>query len=159
MDKDYIEIMIQSLEKKIDILDELIQLNKQQSFLLQDSNLSPEEFEKNVDNKAVLIEELNRLDNGFEGIYSKLKEEFDKNKQQHAGQIAQMQTLIRMIMDKSNQVQTQEMRNNENVINKFANVRKQVKEVRKSQMVVKQYYETMTKQNNFSTSQFMDNKK
>ena len=66
MEADYIRIMAESLEKKKDILDRIIELNRQQKFLLQDPNLSPEDFEQNMKFKGELIEQLNFLDDGFE---------------------------------------------------------------------------------------------
>ena len=42
VESEYIRIMTESLEKKRDILGKVIELNKQQKFLLQDPNLSPE---------------------------------------------------------------------------------------------------------------------
>lgn len=158
MDKNYMDVMMQSLKKKVQILEQLTQLNKQQTFLLQDPNLSPEDFESNLASKSALIDDLNQLDIGFESLYAKVKSELEMNRQQYTREIAQMQEYIRIIMEKSNMLQAQEARNKEKVLQKFADVRKQVKEVRKSQRVVKQYYESMAKQN-FNTSQFVDNKK
>ena len=76
MDSSYIDIMIQSLEKKAEILDQLIELNKQQKLYLQDPNLSPDDFEKNMDRKAALIEGLVQLDNGFEELFGRVREIF-----------------------------------------------------------------------------------
>ena len=74
MNSNYIDIMIQSLEKKVTVLNRLIELNKQQKLYLQDPNLSPEEFEKNMDRKASLIDELNQLDMGFEELFGRVRD-------------------------------------------------------------------------------------
>ena len=158
MDSSYIDIMIQSLEKKAAILSQLIELNKQQKLYLQDPNLSPEDFEKNMDRKAALVDELNQLDIGFEELYVRIKEELDANREGYAVQIKKMQDLIREITEKSNMVQTQELRNKEQVQRKFTDIRKQVKGVRNSQKVVRQYYQNMAKQK-VNEPRFLDNKK
>ncbi len=158
MDSNYIQIMIQSLEKKTVVLNHLIELNKQQKLYLQDPNLSPEDFEKNMDRKAALVDELNQLDSGFEELYERVKEALHTDREAYAAQIERMQELIREITDKSNMVQTQELRNKEQVQRKFADVRKQVKGVRNSQRVVRQYYQNMAKQG-ANEPKFLDNKK
>ena len=155
MNNNYIDIMIQSLEKKVSILNQLIELNRQQKLFLQDPNLSPEDFEKNIDNKGVLIDQLNQLDDGFEELYNHVKDELNADRPAYAAEIARMQELIRAITEKSNTVRTQEARNKEQAQLKFANVRKQVKGVRNSQKVVRQYYQNMVKQD----PRFLDNKK
>lgn len=147
--------MIQSLEKKVSILNQLIELNRQQKLFLQDPNLSPEDFEKNIDNKGVLIDQLNQLDDGFEELYNHVRDELDEHRPAYAAEIAKMQELIRAITEKSNTVRTQEARNKEQAQQKFASVRKQVKGVRNSQKVVRQYYQNMVKQD----PRFLDNKK
>lgn len=158
MDSSYIDIMIQSLEKKAAILDQLIELNKQQKLYLQDPNLSPDDFEKNMDRKAALIDGLVQLDNGFEELFGRVRDALYANRDAYAFQIKRMQDLIREITEKSNTVQTQEARNKEQVQHKFADIRKQVKGVRNSQKVVRQYYQNMVKQGG-TEPRFLDNKK
>ena len=53
METNYIQIMIESLEKKSVVLGKIVDLNRQQNILLQDMNLQPEEFEKK-DRKSVV---------------------------------------------------------------------------------------------------------
>ena len=158
MENNYIDIMIQSLEKKAVILDQLIELNKQQKLYLQDPNLSPEDFEKNMNRKAALIDGLNQLDSGFEELFERVRDALHADQDAYVPQIKRMQDLIREITEKSNTVQTQEARNKEQVQRKFADVRKQVKGVRNSQKVVRQYYQNMVKQGG-TEPRFLDNKK
>ena len=69
METNYVQIMIESLEKKKAVLSQIVDLNRQQNILLQDLNLQPEEFEKNMDYKANLVEQISLLDSGFEKLY------------------------------------------------------------------------------------------
>ena len=111
MNSNYIDIMIQSLEKKAAVLNQLIELNKQQKLYLQDPNLSPEEFEKNMDRKASLVDELGQLDTGFEELFDRVRDVLNSDRQAYAAQIKRMQDLIREITEKGNTVKTQELRN------------------------------------------------
>ena len=54
----YIGIMIESLRRKKDVLTDILKLSEEQSILLDDPNLEPDTFEKNVNRKAALIEKL-----------------------------------------------------------------------------------------------------
>lgn len=140
---DYIHIMLESLQKKQSILSRIVELNRQQKILLQDANVTPEEFEKNISYKGNMIEQLNLLDSGFEKLFERVRESLQGNKEAYAEEIAQMQALIKEITSLTNTIQTQELRNHDEAVRKFASVKKQVKGVRNSQKVVKQYYQTM----------------
>lgn len=158
MEADYINIMVESLEKKRDVLARIIEMNRQQKLLLSDPNLLPEDFEKNMDNKSSLVDQLNLLDSGFEKLFERVREALGGNKEKYADEIAKMQALIKEITVQTNTIQTQEIRNREDASRKFAEVREQVKGVRNSQKVVQQYYQNMMGQKGFS-SQVIDNKK
>lgn len=155
---EYINIMVESLEKKRDVLSQIIELNRQQKFQLQDPNLSPEEFEKNLSYKGQLIDKLNLLDDGFEELFERIRDTLDGNRELYAEEIHKMQSLIKDITAQTNTIQTQEMRNRDEATRKFANVRQQVKGVRNSQKVVRQYYDNMMGRQNAS-AQVIDNKK
>lgn len=154
----YINILIESLEKKIRILDEIILADQEQREGLEDPNLDPDDFDRTVEKKSACIEQLEQLDNGFEELFSRVKEELNENREAYKEQIHTMQDLIRKITDKSLMIQKQEAQNKELMQQKFAAVRSQAREVRKSQKIVNQYYKNMMKAN-YNDPQFMDNKK
>ena len=135
VESEYIRIMTESLEKKRDILGKVIELNKQQKFLLQDPNLSPEQFEENMQYKANLVDQLNLLDSGFEKLFNRVRDALNNNRDLYTSEIRRMQELIKDITALLNTVQTQEVRNREEVTRKFASVREQVKGVRNSQKI------------------------
>lgn len=91
-------------------------------------------------------------------VYDKIKADLQTNQQEYREEIAEMQEYIRRLTDKSATIQAQEARNKDLMTQKFASVRKQVKEVRKSQKVVNQYYKSMMK-SGYMEPQFTDNKK
>lgn len=158
MDKLYLTILMESLQKKIRILDQIIMADQEQREALEDPNLDPDDFDRIVEKKAEFIDQLEQLDAGFEEVFARVKEELDGNREQYKGQIHIMQDLIRKITDKSLLIQKQEAQNKELMEKKFAAVRSQAREVRKSQKIVNQYYKNMMK-NNYNDPQFLDNKK
>ena len=125
---------------------------------MQDPNLSPEQFEENMQYKANLVDQLNLLDSGFEKLFNRVRDALNNNRDLYTSEIRRMQELIKDITALLNTVQTQEVRNREEVTRKFASVREQVKGVRNSQKVVNQYYQNMMKRGNVAP-QFFDNKK
>lgn len=158
MKNTYISILIQSLEKKLHILDEIIAKNRVQREGLEDPNLDPDDFDKTVRDKAALIEQLEGLDAGFEEVFERVKKELETNREAYREEIGKMQELIRKITDKSMLIRRQEAENKRLMEQKFAAVRRQVKEVRQSQKVVNQYYKNMMK-SGYVEPQFLDNKK
>lgn len=154
----YILILEQDLKKKNLVLDKMIVANQKQADALEDPNLDPDDFDRIVEEKAELIEQLEKLDSGFEQVYARVRDELQQNKDAYKEDIALMQKLIRQLTDKSATIQAQEMRNKDMMTKKFAAVKKQVREIRSSQKVVNQYYRNMMK-TNYVEPQFMDNKK
>ena len=154
----YISIMIQSLKKKSAVLDTIMELNIQQKEELENPALDPDDFDRTVEKKAEQIQQLELLDNGFQELYEQVREELQSNREAYREDIACMQEYIRKLTDKSATIQAQEARNKDLMTQKFASVRKQVKEVRKSQKVVNQYYKSMMKAN-YMEAHFTDNKK
>ena len=153
----YISIMIQSLKKKSAVLDTIMELNIQQKEELENPALDPDDFDRTVEKKAEQIQQLELLDNGFQELYEKVREELQSNREAYREDIACMQEYIRKLTDKSATIQAQEVRNKDLMTQKFASVRKQVKEVRKSQKVVNQYYKSMMKAN-YMEAHFTDRK-
>ena len=158
MDKLYLTILMESLQKKIRILDQIIMADQEQREALEDPNLDPDDFDRIVEKKAEFIDQLEQLDEGFEEVFARVKEELDGNREQYKEQIHIMQDLIRKITDKSFLIQKQEAQNKELMEKKFTAVRSQAREVRKSQKIADQYYKNMMK-NNYNDPQFLDNKK
>lgn len=156
--EDYIDILMQSLQKKNNILDKIQAANKRQQLLLRDENLLPEDFEQTVDDKAKLIDELNQLDEGFEQLYAKVKPDIEAHMEQYADQIKAMQEIISRIVEKTMSVQAEEMRNKALIENKFSTVKKQIRDVKASQKMVNSYYSSMMK-TNYVDAQFLDRKK
>ena len=157
-EENYLDILEQSLKKKLEILDQIRVKNELQKVLFLDENLEPEELEKNLESKAALVEQLELLDQGFEDVYERVRQLLQKNKQQYQEQIQRLQVLIRRITAESNSIQAEEQRNYKLAEKKFGSIKKQVREVKASHKAVSQYYRSMTN-SNYVDAQFLDNKK
>ncbi len=158
MQEQYLEILVQSMKKKLDVLYEIQAMNEEQRILLMDDNLPPEDFEKNIQKKSELIDQLDILDNGFDEVYQRVRVQLRENQSLYREQIGLLQSLIRDVTAAGSQVQAQEQRNYDLAVNKFTSLKKQIREVKTSYKAVSQYYQNMMKLN-FIDPQFMDNKK
>lgn len=158
MKQTYIDIMIQSLERKIQVLDHIIEVNIRQENILEDKRASVDEFDKSVEEKATLIEQLQQLDSGFEKLYARVEEELKTKKEDYTASIKKMQSLIRKITDKSMEIQVQEARNKDLMIRRITYVKDTAKSLRTNSKIANQYYKNMMKLN-YVDPQFMDNKK
>ena len=158
MQETYIQIMLQSLEKKSRVLDQIIQLNEQQKTVLESADSPVEDFDETVEKKSALIEQMEQLDSGFEKLYDRVREELRTNKDTYKDQIRKMQDYIRAVTDKSVQIQTQEARNKELMTSKFARVKKQARQVRTNSKATSGYYQSRSR-TSVIDPQFMDDKK
>lgn len=93
----YIEILKQSLTKKIELLDTIMALNVLQKDMLENPDLDPDELEENLNRKADLVEQLSKLDDGFSQIYDRVRADLTENRGAYSEDIAQMKRDITAI--------------------------------------------------------------
>lgn len=155
--EDYLQILKDSLIKKKDILTKLTELNDQQENIINQPEFDETVFNKNVDDKAELIEKLIKLDEGFNSVFERVKEQLNNNREAYTSQIKDMQGLVREVTDLAAQVEAKENRNKTLVANRFAAMRKEISDVRRSTQMANTYYKNMNKLD--YEPQFMDKKK
>ena len=90
---EYVQIMIDSLKKKVDILNQITSLNQEQKVLIQAEVLDLEAFDVTVDKKSECIDILTNLDSGFQKLYDRVKEALEGKKDTYKSQIKEMQDL------------------------------------------------------------------
>lgn len=154
----YIAIMIDSLNKKVNILDEILQINKEQSELIVDIKKNMAEYDVTLDKKDKLIEKLNILDDGFQKIYDRIQSEIKNNSSKYPEEIKEMKRLIALITDKSVEIQQGEEKNRQVISAQFAKVRQEVKAFRDNKKVAYKYSTNMQR-TEYVPSQFLDKKK
>lgn len=157
-EREYLDVLIRSLRKKLVILNRISALNQEQKEILQDENASTDTFEINVQDKDALVSQIIALDKGFDEVYAHIKDLMERDHSAYEDQLEQMRELIRLIMAKDASVRAEEQRNYELAQRKFVNVKKQVREIKASQKMVNSYYQTMMRQKP-GESMFLDNKK
>lgn len=153
----YLQIMIDSLIKKKDILQKIVEYNTEQESILKEAEFNGDVFQKNMELKSECIDELNRLDEGFQMVYDRVKEDVQMYKQNYKSDIERLQQLIREVTSLSAAIQTQEARNKLQVERRFRQLREETKTAKRSMSMANQYYKNMAQIS--SEPQFMDKKK
>ena len=153
-----LDMLEESLVKKIEIMKMIEEENARQKEILSNSNeVNLEAFDKTLDTKGEYIEELEKLDDGFQSLFDRVKKEVGDNKEAYADQIKRMQALIHDIMDKSASIEAAEHRNKNLAERYFSSERQKMAEGKRSSSAAFNYYSTM---NNFKDipPQFLDTK-
>lgn len=143
MENAYISALIESLEKKIEILKQIHVKDEEQLKIANTTPLSYDAFDKNAEEKTVLIYQINKLDDGFETVYERVKEELAANKTAYADQIKIMQDLITEITDWSTKIQAEESRNKAAVEQAFKKEKEKIRSQRSGMKAVQSYSQAM----------------
>lgn len=154
----YLSVLEDSLNKKLQILDELITYTSQQQELLKAEELNYEDFDCLVDQKDLLAQRIIEMDQGFEAVYERVRNQLLDNKDQYAMQIKALQSLIEKLTDKSVKLQAMEQRNKVAVEQQFHKSREKIRQGRQNNQVALNYYKNMN-HINYALPQFLDNKK
>ncbi|MDE6213794.1 MAG: flagellar protein FliT [Lachnospiraceae bacterium] len=152
------QILVESLEKKSRILDEIIEENAAQERLFKQEELDMEALDASSDRMGELAEKLELLDEGFESVYDRIRQELIDNKSAYRVEIKRMQELIAVITEKVVTINAARMRNKLQAENHFKKSRQKIGRASSKMKVSQNYYNNMN-QLNFVNPQFYDNKK
>lgn len=158
MIKSYLQILQDSLVKKIELLTKIEEKSLEQSNMLKSKEVDIELIDFNMDEKAKLIEEALALDEGFESVYEKIRVQLISNKELYKGEIKAIQVMIEKVTEKSASIQAIEARNKAQMDVYFANQKKGLQSKRNAMSVARDYYQNMNKVKHVSP-QFLDQKK
>lgn len=154
----YLDILIHTLQKKVQVLDDvIISTNEQEKLLAKSNNMDLDEFNRIIEEKGNHIEQINELNEGFERLYERIKEELINKKAEYSTEIKQLQNLITIVTEKSLKIQAMEKQN----YIKFQQFSKtksaEIKEYKQSSKTVTSYYKNMVGQHQ-GQSYFIDKK-
>ncbi|WP_022765817.1 hypothetical protein [Butyrivibrio sp. XPD2006] len=153
-----LDMLEESLEKKLSILSKIEEQCERQKQILNDAeHVGLDAFDETVEAKESLIDEILSLDNGFQSLFDRVKEEVGENKEKYADQIGRMQNLIQEISAKSASIEAAEHRNKRLAEKYFSSAREHMNQSKNSSSAAFNYYQTMSNYKNVPP-QFMDKK-
>jgi len=152
----YLDMMEDSLDKKIEVMKKIEQINLRQKEILEaNAENTGDLFDESVKEKGELVDELTKLNDGFANLFDKTKEEIEGRKDLYKNQIMRMQDKIRSITDLSATLEVQEKRNKNLADGYFSTVRKNMKLGKQSAAAALNYHFVMNKSSNVRP-QFFD---
>lgn len=154
----YLDMLQDSLKKKLEILNGIMEYQKEESDMLKEESMDMEAFDKSINEKVALAEKIDSLDDGFEQVYDRVREEVITHKKKYAFQIKAMQDMIEEISEKNVLIQAEENRIRLEVDNYAKRESAALRQKRDNGKAARSYYNNMKKLN-YVGSQFMDKKK
>lgn len=154
----YLNIMLDSLIKKEDLLKQIVNYNEQQQQIVTAAEFDEEAFEHNISEKGELVEEILRLDEGFNSVFNRVKEDLQQHKSRYSEALVKLKELVTSVTDLGVQIQAQELRNKQLVEKRFAQMRKELSNAKRTTSKANAYYKNANKLNNYE-SHFLDQKK
>lgn len=153
---DYVQILKESLERKLKLLEQIADYNNIQKEICAKEPFAIEEYDEVVTKKSDLADEIEKIDEGFTLVYNRVAEVLKTDKDKYRDDIAAMQGYISEITDMISSIQADERRLFDTAKDKLANRKKDVGVARKSNQMAANYYRSMA--GTSSEPQFMDKK-
>lgn len=139
----YVTIMREALERKKHYLEEILQMTKEQTALATPETFDEETFSKLVDQKEVLIANINEGDKGFASVYDRVKQEIQADPAAYREDLRSIQELIRQCVDLGMKIEAVEERNRAAMEQVFSVKFQGVRQVKQSKTVANKYYKSM----------------
>ena len=154
----YTHILIESLKKKKTALEKILEYTKKQEEVLAKEHFEEEAFEQLIEKKQEYINIINKLDEGFELTFERVKVELGEQREMFKNEISSLQELIRQVTDVSTKIQIIEKRNKLTFEKQMNQRREKIKTARLSSQSVSKYYQNVA---NAHTGEaiFLDKKK
>ena len=157
--KTYISMMADSLRRKKTVLTKLYEQTKEQESLLVDGAMDVDRFEELLEEKGSGIDELNRIDEGFDSLYKKLEQELLTNRGAYQKEIEEMKGLITEVTELGTQIQMMERRNHERFGQYISKEREKLRAANRSQQTAMNYVQNMADTHKPGNSYFVNEKK
>lgn len=139
----YVNMMVDSLKRKKKILQFLMEKTREQETLLKDEEMDPDAFQATIDEKGAQIEELNKIDEGFDTLFSYVEKEIHESRMAYRSQIEKMQKLIGEVSELGIRIQALEHQNSGHFKIYLANERKTIREFHINNRTTSSYYQNM----------------
>ncbi len=158
MSENYLKVLIESQNKKLRLLEEAEQLDKEILDLIREEEADMDAIDANMTAKGDLIEKLDELDDGFESVYEKIRTDLQEHKELYKDEIRILQNQISQITEKTVKIRALEERSKREIEAFFDNRRKKIRAEKSSVKIANAYAVNMRRINKVD-SFFVDKKK
>ncbi|MBE5923068.1 MAG: hypothetical protein E7271_01195 [Lachnospiraceae bacterium] len=139
----YVDILVDILDKQLTVLEEVLRITKQQEEIANASAFDEQAFDETLMHKDVCIAKLNEYDNAFVSVYDRVKNAVKGDTEKYADKISVIQTLIRRCTDLGNEISTLEVRNKDKIAICFTNKKQEYSAKQTAATVANKYNTTM----------------
>jgi soluble cytochrome b562 len=155
----YVRMMVDSLRQKKRILLALQKATKEQEQMFHQEKLDADHFQELIDEKGRQIDELTKLDEGFDNLFRRIKGEVTEHKEDYKEEIQEMQQLISDLSDLSVSIQALESQNSQHFKVYLAGQRKEIRNFHVNQRTASSYYQNMANIHRQEQSYFLNETK
>lgn len=155
----YVSMMVDSLQKKRDLLSDMLEQTKKQERLLLSDDVDADELEKTIAEKGTSLEQLDKLDNGFDALFKKLEKELLNDRVKYESEVRKMKELIKQITELGSGIQAMEKLNYERFQKYISGERTKIKKANMSQQTASTYARNMAGQHSLGNSYFVNETK
>lgn len=153
-----LQLLIEALEKKKIVLQDILRKSQEQNDVASLEKFDAEKFDQLMDDKTALLNQMEVLDDGFDAVYQRIKNEMLDKKDAYKTEITCMQQLIRETIALGAQIHTTEARTKEKLGVAIERSRRDLRRQKQSSQTVRDYYKANS-QLKYTESYFIDQKK
>ena len=136
--------MDESLKRKKTYLEQILELTKKQSDVAYAEAFDENLFGVIVDEKEILINNINEIDKGFTSVYDRVRSEVLEEKDRYKEELKSIQNSIKACIDIGMEIEALEERNKTRLELVFSNEKKNIRQVKKTKSVANRYYKSMS---------------
>lgn len=140
----YVNIMQESLARKKKYLLDILALTQKQEQLAKAKKFDENAFGDTIDDKEILINNVEEIDKGFTSVYDRVREEVLKDKELYKSELLNMQQLIKDCVDIGMKIEVLEERNRAALEQAFSVGFKGIRHAKQSKQVANRYYQSMS---------------
>ena len=132
----YVTIMKESLVRKKNYLQEILDLTNKQGELASAQEFDEEAFGAIVDKKDILISNVNEIDKGFTAVYERVRSEIIQDKELYKDQLKDIQESIKQCVELGMSIESAELRNKSALETAFAKSFRGVKQLLRFKLIL-----------------------
>lgn len=139
----YVNMMIDTLKRKESILTALYEQTREQEQLLREDEMDADRFQQLIDEKGTQIDELNKLDEGFDALFKMVEKEIVANREEYKEEVQKMQKQIGSVSELGVKIQALEHQNSDRLKAYLTRQRKTIRDFHINNKTAANYYKNM----------------
>ena len=158
----YLNIMIESLEKKEKLMTLLLEKTEAQGELIagkEYDDVNWAQFTVYMNEKESAINKIDELDEGFDQVYKRVQPDLDEDAKRYKDQIKKLQVLITSLTDVGVKISAKENRNKTDIDRIMTAAKANIRSAKKNIKVSNDYIKSMYGNANVAGMNMFDSKK